>query len=63
MNKKELATKLRWIFESQGFHYFYSGPMDTAITCEFERGTAEHAENEKKINEYLERMAEKLLNK
>ena len=60
-NKELLATRLRWVFESQSFSDFYTGPMDDAITGEFNRGTPEYQKNENKIKESLDKMADKLI--
>lgn len=57
MNKLE---KLRHILETQTFYDFYTGPMESAITGEFERDTPEWVANEKKVEDYLKNMLAKL---
>jgi len=58
--KKSVVAKLRHEFESQRFHDFYTGPMDYAITGEFERGAEKYVANEAAVEEYLNRLVDSL---
>ena len=61
-NIKELMEKrLLDILTDQNFYEFYNGPLDNHIKGNFELGTQEDKENDRKVKEYVRRRIAELL--